>query len=832
MHALKFGRCEVRPDLRQVWVDGSVRALGTRAFDLLLLLITERHRVVPKDELLDRVWPGLVVEENNLTVQVSALRRALGAAAITTVAGRGYQFTSALLPAAPASQTILPAGNLPARSTRLFGREKELDVIFSNLETGGCVTVCGLAGIGKTALAGTAAQHLAGSGRYRDGVWLVSLADVLESDKLVTAVCEVIGIELSASGDPATDCLAHLQHLNLLLILDNCEHLIDAAATFVSQLLNGAGSVHVLCTSQEPLHVPGERILRLGTLSVPPSADATNATGYGAVLMLTEKVRAAMGGDFEPSSDELVDMVEICRQLDGIPLALEFASARVPLLGVAGVRSRLGDRLKLLAGGSRTAPVRHRSLQAALEWSHQLLSANTKALFHRLGVFPAGFSLLGAQLLLEPLTEADILEHLTVLVDRSLLTCVPGGVPRYRMLETTRAFALDCLNADNAGVDWQASHAQVICKLCLVAARQRDGSWMWQEMPNARAALSWAMEKPEHAEAAITIATYTSVVLAAGGSIREALDNLLQVQCRLDERTPAALVARYWHWLGRLGVEGRLPSSQCIEALHRADEMFTALGEPRHRHACQRHLAEAELRAGRLAAATAHLQAAREAETALSPPADRMRRLRVEALVAEASGDHSVALRHAQTALTAAETYGIDRYRLLLMSDMAWMHLQAGRADAAVTAFQDLLLHLDGSIRQGLARAHALSGLTAALIAAGRATEAARSATRSVRALQQVNLLLSRCDVLAWLAAAEGKHQLAAHLLGAADQFLARSEAERDPISTMAKARALQLVEGKLACDDILHWQSQGRLSSEAELDLLLMQAFGEPSGG
>lgn len=830
MDVLKYDRFEIRPALRQLWVAGAVSPLGARAFDLLMLLERERERVVSKEEILAKVWPGLVVEENNLSVQISALRRALGAGVITTVTGRGYRFTastSAQLAVSPGEPT---SGNLPVRLGALFGRDKELQQLHDAYSGAVCVTVCGLAGVGKTAIASTAAHRLATARSYAHGAWLVELTDVRDPALLVQAVCETLGIELQGRHAPLRECVAQLQHREMLLMLDNCEHVIDAAARFVEALLTKAGRVHVLATSQEPLRVAGERVMRLHPLAVPSSSDAENAQAYGAVCMLLERVRAGMGGNFEPSRDEFADLVEICKQLDGIPLALEFAASRVPLLGFAGVRSRLNDCLRLLVGGPRTAPARHRSLQAALEWSHQLLSAQAQRILHRLAVFPSGFSFTGAKLLLEAGTDSelsvDLMENLNVLVDRSLIAFQPDPEPRYRMLEPTRAFALDCLGARGDGIDWQERFALTMCKVCLLAARERDSTWMWQEMPNARAALAWALAAPGHGDTAVTIATYTSVVQGAGGAHREALENLLRVQHLLTESTPMALAARYWHWLGRLGVEGRLPSSLCVDALQRADAMFTQLGEPRHRHACQRHLAEAALRSGHVDAAEQYLRAAQALEQDATRPADRMRRLRVEALLADARQQHSTALRHAQAALTLAEAHNIDRYRMLLMADMAWTHLQAGQSDAAVAAFEELLMYLDRSPRQILARARALSGLTAALVAAHRIDDAVREAQRSVPVLQQANLLRSRCDVLAWVAAASGAAQAAAQLIGAGEDFSVRTETKRDPISQLAQQRTLERIDAKLSAEDGAYWRSEGSNASEAELVHLLDQVF------
>lgn len=824
---LKFEHFEIHPRLRQVWVRGHVAPLGGRAFDLLLLLARQRERVVSKDEIFEAVWPGLVVEDNNLSVQVSALRKALGADIILTVSGRGYQFTAPRSDSpVPESTEVLP-GNLAVRSQVLYGRSDELAQLMASFEQAGCITICGLAGVGKTALAQVASRRLAAQRRFAHGAWCVDLTLVRDPTQLALAVSHTLGLEPGEATD-ASHCLAQLQHRELLLVLDNCEHVIDAAAEFVTALLARAEHVQVLTTSQEPLHLPGEQVLRLAPLAVPDSADCADVERYGAMRLLLERVRAAMGGRFEPDDADRMHLVEICRQLDGIPLALEFAASRIPLLGPAGVRSRLHDRLRLLSGGQRTAPPRHRSLQAALEWSHQLLSPRTRHVLHRLAVFPSGFSLEGASLLLQLDSDPELIEHLDVLVDRSIVTLQSEGRRRYRLLETTRAFALERLAQEGDGIDWEGRLAQAMSALCLLCARERDTTWLQQEMPNARVALAWSLAHAGFEEAAVTIATYTSVVLGSTGGIGEAIANLQQVGPLLNDGLPEDLRARYWHWLGRLGVEGRLPGAQCIEYLQRADAMFVAQGEPLHRHGCQRHLAEAQLLAGRPDLAEAHLQAARHLEGPQPRASDRVRRLRVEVLLAASQGEHRMALLHAQTGLMLAEAHGFEHYRMLLTADMAWSHLQVGHANAAVTSFQELLVHLQGQpLRFSLARARALTGLTAALLAAERVDEAARGVLRTAQALQQENLLQSRCDILAWAAAANGILPAAAQFLGASDGFAAASDTERDPVSTLAHARALALLGSRLDGADLQHWHQQGVHASEGELMHLITTHFG-----
>jgi predicted ATPase/DNA-binding winged helix-turn-helix (wHTH) protein len=826
MQVQRFRGFEIRPSLRQIWVDGTATPVGTRAYDLLMLLLTNADRVVTKEEIFEQVWPGLVVEENNLSVQISVLRRLLGADVISTAKGRGYQFTAVRAQENRQLATQLITGNLSPRALRLVGREAELNTLIQTFVEARCVTVCGLAGVGKTALADVAALQLAEQYRYPQGAWKVELANIRDADLLSQTICQALGIELTGHGSAFDDCLTHLRHCKLLLVLDNCEHLIDVVAALVDNLLATGSAVHILCTSQQPLNIVGEELVRLSPLPVPKSSEAKDAAEFSSVQLMLERVRSAAGGKFAPLDDEFIDLVEICRQLEGVPLALEFAATRVPLLGVAGVLSRLNDRLKLLTSSNRSAPERHRSLQAALEWSHQLLSQRTQWIFDRLAIFPGGFSLTGAQFLLDMDSESELIEHLNVLVDRSLI-CVESGTPlHYKMLDTTRAFALDSLAASDDSSDW--NHRFVVCmaNLCVLAARERDSGWMWREMHNARAALVLAAKEPRQANAAITIATYTSVVLAAGGAIREGLDNLASVRPLVTEELQPALAARYWQWYGRLGVEGRLPTSVCIDALKRAEHYFLALDEHRHSHACYRYLAEAQLRAGQLDQAQQSLQQARALEGSESVPADRLRRLRVEALLADALKDYDAALRYAQAALTIAEAHHVDRYKLLLMADMGWIYLQRGSAEAAVDSFQELLLHLDPSIRQGLARAHALSGLAAAFVVGGMIPDAVRVAQRAVPVLLQTNLLRARCEMFAWIAAAAGHPQTAARLLGVAQGFVRTNEIEWESLSTLAREQTSALLGRAISDEELTFWSAEAANTSDTEILSILSEFF------
>jgi len=236
------------------------------------------------------------------------------------------------------------------------------------------------------------------------------------------------------------------------------------------------------------------------------------------------------------------------------------------------------------------------------------------------------------------------------------------------------------------------------------------------------------------------------------------------------------------------------------------------------------------LRTGRLDLVEQHLHCARALEADNPRPADRVRRLRVEGLLADAKGDHATALRHAQTALALAEAHGIDRSRLLLLGDMAWTHLQIGHADAAAAEFQDLLTHFGTQPGHGQARARAMEGLTAALVAAGRIDDARRSALRTARELQLDNLLRGRCDIFAWLAAACGADTAAAQLLGASEDFASRTNTERDPVAKLARRCAEQLIDATLNDEERTYWQTQGSAANAAELMHLLQRTFAPAS--
>ena len=508
--SLRFGRAEVRPRERQLLVEGVAAGVGARAFDVLLTLIERRNRLVTKSELLDLVWPGMVVEENNLQVQISALRKLLGPKTIATVPGRGYQFTAALDGEVEPRTEAAPHGSMQSRATArrtnlpvelpvLYGRDDDLRALRSLMAEHRLVTIVGAGGIGKSRVAQAAAH--ASVEQWPDGVWMVELAGLSEPALLPNTVAGALDFEIVEQRTALEELIAGLAPRTTLIVLDNCEHLLDAVAQLVEAILRAAPDVTLLATSQEPLHVPEEQQYRVVPLAVPPSAEFQIAREFGAVALFEARVRAVDPG-FALNEENAKLAIEICRRLDGLPLAIELAAARVPALGLRAVRDKLDARFKLLTGGARAALRRHQTLRAALEWSHGLLNDEERVVFRRLGVFASGFTMELAQAVAgdEQLDEWSVLDHMSALVDKSLVVAEPGEPPRYRLLESARAFALEQL-AEGETTNTLGRHARAMLDFMQrVDAANLDGELRTDqyaalavpELDNLRAAHAWS----------------------------------------------------------------------------------------------------------------------------------------------------------------------------------------------------------------------------------------------------------------------------------------------------------------------------------------------------
>ncbi|MBB3461309.1 ATP-binding protein [Rhizobium sp. BK377] len=508
--SFSFGPFVLIPE-RQLLLQGDAPVrIGGRALDILTTLVERPGELVNKRELIARVWPNIVVDDGNLKVNMAALRRALGdgigtAQYIATVTGRGYRFIApvqvdespVLAPSSTAA--AMRSHNLPIATTRVFGRTDAIEAIRRDLDASRLVSIVGAGGVGKTTVALAAAEQALGS--FRDGVWLIDLALLKDSSLVPNAVAAAIGLAthsanlLAALGSYLRDC-------EMLLVFDNCEHIIEAAAFCADRILAEAPCVRILATSREPLGVRGERVRRLPGLGAPPPSsdlNAAEALRYPAIQLFVDRATDRLES-FELSDANALTVAEICRRLDGLALAIELAATRVDSFGLDGLFAHLDDRFRLLSG-HRAGPERHRTLTAVIEWSYDLLSQSECTVIRRLSVFSGSFSLDAACAVAdEGLERVRIIDDVASLVAKSLLSMdVAADKLAYRLLETTRAYCLERLQLSGEEEPVRRRHAEHICAVLERAASE----WASRPAPDwahayggvlddLRSALDWA----------------------------------------------------------------------------------------------------------------------------------------------------------------------------------------------------------------------------------------------------------------------------------------------------------------------------------------------------
>ncbi|MFT3956054.1 MAG: winged helix-turn-helix domain-containing protein [Piscinibacter sp.] len=507
---LFFDRFELQPLQRRLLRDGEPVVLRARAFDLLLVLVERAGSLVTKGELLDQVWSGRVVEENNIAAQIVGLRKTVGNELITTVPGRGYRFTatvrqgSAPAAAAASAAAARPAAPRPPPGPQLFGREPDRQRLEAALHPGACVTLVGPGGVGKTALARAVAARRA----VERTAW-VDLAALADAAQLNGALCRALGIPSHGSADETRAALAAaLDGGEQLLVLDNAEHVVDAVAAQVGLLREAAPTLAVLVTSQMPLRIAAEQVQPLDPLAPPAEALSDDeALAAASVQMLLERVRAA-DPRFQVDREALPLLRQLCTRLDGLPLALEMAAPMVPLLGLSGVLAALDQRLAALRRGRRDAPARHQTLHAAMQWSHDLLEPPGRRALRRLAVFASGFSLELAVAVSGD--EGDdrwaLIDTLAELVDRSLVTILHEDPPRYRLLETMRAYALEQLDASGERDAVRSRALRTLCTTMAQAVAGQVDAVAVRELGNVPEALAWARAHDPAAAVELTLA--------------------------------------------------------------------------------------------------------------------------------------------------------------------------------------------------------------------------------------------------------------------------------------------------------------------------------------
>lgn len=541
---LHFGPFVLMRRRKALFRDGLAVPLGSRATDLLALLVERAGTIVTKREIMDLVWPETTVVDANISVQIASLRQVLRSEgsdpSIVTVPGRGYRFIGEVTPFAappPGHENPSRTNNLPTRLIAAIGRAREIDEVVARIEAHRLVTLSGSAGVGKTTVALLAAETR--SDHHADGIWLIDLSPIVDPKDIVSTIATTLGIRTS-SADPLRSVVDALDGLDALLVVDNCEHLVEEVAAILTVIATSCTSIRILATSREPLNAIGENLYRLPPLEVPPPnllVGVDEVIAYPAVQLLVQRA-AAVCRDFRLDDSNALSAALICRRLDGLPLAIEFAAALVEPFGMEGLAARLDEHLRFIGLDRRGGVERHRTLDAALDWSYRLLDETERTVLRRLAIFAGGFTLQAAEAVVpSPDETLDIPMIVARLALKSLVSTVTvEGEARLRLLETTRAFGCARL-ADRQEAQALARRHAVFFRDMLSARRRAADPRQFVEsaadIDNIRSALRHALGPDGDTDLALGLASAALPVWFGHSLLRECHDRLHEIGERL-----------------------------------------------------------------------------------------------------------------------------------------------------------------------------------------------------------------------------------------------------------------------------------------------------------
>ncbi len=664
--------CEIDLARRELRVLGSAVPVGGRAFEIIGVLAQSAGEIVTKDELIHRIWPGAVVGENTLQVHAVAIRKALGPyrSLLKTESGRGYRllgdWTVRRHDAARAPiglqrmrvDGVSPVTNIPATVTRLIGRSAAVAQLRDILSAYRMVSLTGPGGIGKTTLALEVARGAAGNA---DGTWLVELAGLADPALVPGAVATVLRLELGSTPETIARGIGDK---TLLLVFDNCEHVIGAVAILAETFLALCPHTTILATSRETLRIRGEHVYRVAPLEVPAldQTESAEILGHSAVELFLARSRA-LGADFSSNAGDPRMIASICRHLDGIPLAIEFAAARAATLGLEEVANGLRDRFALLTSGRRTALRRHRTLRAALDWSYDLLSDVERIVLRRLAVFSGDFTSDAARTVVgdDTVPGSEVIECVGNLVSKSLVTTdAGGGVTSHRLLETTRSYALEKLAEDANTERLRKRHAEYYRNFFEPSESLADapGQAEWlaiygRQIDNLRTALDWAFSPDGDATIGVALTAAAVPLWIQLSLLSECRDRVERAFAHLDGgaveaagsrmRLSAALAWSLMYGVGR--------AREARTALHTTLELAEALGDAHYQLRALWGLCIDQFNSGTARGALAFARRFAELTAHSLDPIELMMADRIQGTALHYLGDQNDARRHIDRAL-------------------------------------------------------------------------------------------------------------------------------------------------------------------------------------
>jgi len=731
--------------------------------------------------------------------------------------------------------------------TSFVGRDREVADLAELLGTHRLVTLVGSGGIGKTRTSlQVAANLLDGSG---NGVWFIELAPLASGEYIPAAIAQAIGLSLPPEGDAIAHLIKTLKSWDALLVFDNCEHLIDASAKAIAALLRGCPKIAVLASSRQGLGVAGEMTFRLPSLAVDDGAvgvvtNAREAAVAPAIALFVERANAS-DRHFTLTDENASTVVEICRRLDGIPLAIELAAARVKMLSPRQLRKRLDERFRVLTGGSRDVLPRQKTLRALIDWSHDLLDDRERMLFRRLGIFVNGFTLEAATAIgtSDDLDELDLFDVLASLVDKSLVLAEPAGdALRYRMLESTRAYAREKLDASAESQKRALRHLHHLrerffneCERSERTGRVKPCERLIaMELEDLRAALDWGTANGEvilASELLAAVGRYWRTVALAG----EGYERIANAIDLLGDGVAASLRSALFTLKGTLASDfGRIAESCAFTSegvrLGRASGNRTTLAF------ALLYQSTGLTRAGRIDDAA---DAATEAEALISSEDRWLAFIASEnkAILIGIRGDQESSARLFQELRDKHRALGNRMSAVGASQNLAEFEHALGKTDRAVVILQETLADIQSApTRFEQSYVHGACNLIGYLVALDRLAEA-RSTARELLLrhgsdaihIGQISFALEH---LALVLAREGDDARAAQLAAHADATLLDLGSEREFTEKATRTRLDALLAGRLPSNERTALDTRGAVMTREEAVALALAALDEPPGG